>query len=880
MGPEATPAAGARRRAVSAGSRRRAPLAARPAWLVVVPALAASAGCSLVFGYPSGDAHERGATCANGRDDDYDGDVDCSDLDCHDDDACRVPAEADRAACRNQIDDDRDGLTDCADGDCLGHCPETDRERCANGVDDDGDGAVDREDLGCWAALLDVPEVRRCASIPPLDVAEPFPLSNATAALDQPYTVRGAAWFPTWTTGDRHDSRLEIPLDMGESIERKAELVSRFRLAPEPRVTATAILSVPADARARLLLVPDTATEFTGFELTDALVGLEVVGEGEAATLTLVAQGLARTAAAPAGPWEIELAVTETAVTASLTPPTGDAVETELPRPDGFGPSALVVELRQLTESAASPFLDDLRVRAGGADPCGVHAAPLFTADTAACESGLLRTTADLGRALAAAADAAGDVCAVVTSADAETGTLALVAARSTDAGVTFTPSGTLGALASGETTSGVGLARDRGRWRAVVAVSRGEPSEPTELRSFTSEDCGEWEPAGATEAAGALGPSLVARDGAPPELHYFRAGDTPGSYELVRADDASAAARSDRPLCGVGAEVGLAFPVTIARLAGELALVYPARAASASAGLALASWAPSWDEPPRRVELPLLAPDRDAGEQTLRAGALVATGDRITLVYSASGRPLPFGWPESHGSGTFVWSAAVSVTDPPTATLLPPFACGDGRCDPGAEDCASCAEDCCAALGVVPIPNLSGSHYSPPLDRAVVIADSRLLWPLPRALTGDYALDLRVELRMGAAPVSGLSEIHLRDAEGRGPHLLAAYRPACGISVYATTIDLDGEARTRLTADPCEAPTHRLLLGPVAHLRIERSGDAYRLVLRDPAGCTAPDGELTVPIPTADLDAAPTELTIVSRDPELKLLVDGVSLR
>lgn len=873
MGPEATPAAGARRRAASAGARRRAPLAAHRAWLVVVPALAASAGCSLVFGYPAGEAHERGATCANGRDDDYDGDVDCDDRDCRDEDACRVPAEADRAACSNQIDDDRDGLTDCADGDCLGHCPETDRERCGNGADDDGDGAVDREDLGCWAALLDVPEVRRCASIPPLDVAEPFPLSSSAAATGQAYIVRGAAQFPDWQTADRTDARLEVDGGTGE-------LVSRFRIAPEPRVEARATLFVPAGARARLLLVPAATAEFTGFELTDAFVGLEVAGEDDAASLTLVAQGLARTVAAPAGPWELALAVTDATVTASLTSPVDGAVETELKRPDGFGASALVVELRPDPETGTSPFLDDLRVRAGGVDPCGSHATALFAADPTACESGLLRAAADLGRALAAAATADGDVCAVFTSADADSGVLTLLSARSADAALNLTPSGALGVLTSGETTSGVGLGRERDHWRAVVAVSRGEPSEPSELRSFTSEDCGEWEPAGAAEAAGALGPSLVARDGAPPELHYFRAGETPGSYELVRADDASAAAKSDRPLCVVDAEVGLAFPVTIARLAGELALVYPARAASASAGLALASWAPSWDEPPRRVELPLLAPDRDAGEQTLRAGALVVTAGRTALVYSASGRPLPFGWPESHGSGTFVWSAAVSATNPPAATLLPPFACGDGRCEPGAEDCASCAEDCCAALGVVPIPDVSGSHYSPPLDRAVVIADSRLRWPLPRALTGDYALDLRVELRTGVPLASGLLELHLRDAEGRGPHLLAAYRPTCGTSVYATTIDVDGEARARLTADPCDAPTHRLLLGPVARVRLERLGDAYRLALRDPADCAAAGGELTVPIPAADLDAAPTELTIVSRDPNLELLIDGVSLR
>jgi len=844
---------------------------ARRARLAVLPALAATS-CSLVFGYPAGDERERAATCANGRDDDFDGDVDCDDRDCREVEPCRGSPEADPTACDNHVDDDRDGRVDCDDDDCRGHCPETEPRSCDNGVDDDGDGAVDRADLGCWQVLGDVPAVRACASIPPLDVAEPFPLSTATAAPGQTYAVRGAAWFPAWASAGRNDARLEV-------VAGTVALVSRFRVAPEPLLTARATLAVPDGARARILVVPAAAAEFTTFELTDAMFGVEIASAAGAAALARATPGVLRTATAPAGPWEVELAATEGAVTASLTPTAGAPVAIELARPAGLGAGAVVVELRRPPAPAESPFLDDLRVRAAGADPCGVHAAPLFTADATACESGLLHAQGDLGRAFAVAGAGADDTCAVFTDAATAPGSLALRSARSADGGLRFTPSGTLAALAAGETTSGVGLARDRGRWRAVVAVSGGDPSVPRALRYFASEDCTAWDATGEVDAAGAVSPSLVARHGEAPELYYLRAREAPAAYELVRAEDATAATASDPVLGRVSAELGLTLPVTLTRLGGELALVYPDPRGTGGAGLALATWDLQRESAPRRVELPLLRPDRDAGERTLRAGALLATGERLVLVYSASGRPLPFSWPESSGEGTFLWSAVVSAGTPPAATILPPFACGDGRCEPGAESCASCADDCCSVLAVAPAPEPWGSHYSPALARAVVFADSPLRWPLPSGLVGDFALDLGLELRASADPAAGRLTVHLRDAEDRGPRLVAAYRPTCGTWVYATTFDLDGDALERLATAPCDSTEHRLLLGPVARVRVERRSGAYHLALADAAGCATPGGELTVPIPTAELDVAPTELEIVSRDPELELLIDGVRI-
>ena len=860
MGPEAV---------TGARSVARAVRGARRAHLAVFPALAATS-CSLVFGYPAGDEHERAATCANGRDDDFDGDVDCDDGDCRDEEPCRGSPEADPTACQNRVDDDRDGRVDCDDDDCRGHCPETTPTSCGNSVDDDGDGAVDREDLGCWQALGDVPAVRACASIPPLDVAEPFPLSSGVDALGQTFTARGAAWYPTWASEGRSDARLEV-------VEGTVALVSHFRIAPEPLLQVRATLAVPDGASARVLLVPAAAAEFTTFELTDAMVGIEIASAEGAAALTAVTPGVLRTAATPAGPWEVELAVTEDAVTASLTPALGDVAAVELPRPLGLGASAVLVELRRPPEAAESPSVDD-SVRAAGRSvrgACGpalhrgrdgvrVGAAPRARGPGARARRGggrggrrlrrLHRRDDRAGRARAAGGALGGRRAHVHPVRNARR------ARRRRDherrrAGARPGP---LARRGGGEPR------RSERAERAPVLHQRGLRRVGPRQRGRRS-GRGQPEPGRARRRdAGALLPS---RGGPPGTRARPRGGPD------RRGDP-------DPALGQLGAELELALPLTLTRVGGELALVHPAPEGTERAGLALATWDLEREDTPRRVELPLRAPDRDAGERTLRAGALLAAGERLALVYSATGRPLPFSWPVSSGEGTFLWSAVVSTGPPPATTILPPFACGDGRCEPGAESCASCADDCCSVLASVPAPEPWGSHYSPALARAIVVADSPLRWPLPSGLVGDHALDLGVELRASDDPASGRLTIHLHDGEDRGPRLVAAYRPTCGTGVYATTFDLDGDALERVVTAPCDSTDHRLLFGPVARVRIERRGGDYRLALADAAGCATPGGELAVPIPAAELDVAPTELEIVSRDPELELLIDGVRIR
>ncbi len=116
-------------------------------------------------------------SCANGVDDDCDGDVDCDDADCvtrpvcvatetncddrvdndgdgatdcADDDCFTVPScTTFEVSCIDRIDNDGDGLTDCADPDCDG-VPSCGRpEICDDGIDNDGDGSIDCGDADC-----------------------------------------------------------------------------------------------------------------------------------------------------------------------------------------------------------------------------------------------------------------------------------------------------------------------------------------------------------------------------------------------------------------------------------------------------------------------------------------------------------------------------------------------------------------------------------------------------------------------------------------------------------------------------------------------------------------------------------------------------------
>jgi hypothetical protein len=90
--------------------------------------------------------------CADGKDNDCDGLVDCADSDCESGRMCTG-----MEVCANDIDDDVDGITDCADPDCAlaaGCGCVSEIESCDNREDDDCDGEIDCADADCAVSEL------------------------------------------------------------------------------------------------------------------------------------------------------------------------------------------------------------------------------------------------------------------------------------------------------------------------------------------------------------------------------------------------------------------------------------------------------------------------------------------------------------------------------------------------------------------------------------------------------------------------------------------------------------------------------------------------------------------------------------------------------
>ena len=85
--------------------------------------------------------------CADGNDDDGDGDIDCDDVDCADDAACKTETN-----CKDKLDDDEDGKIDCADEDCVADAAcqiPTKETNCVDTIDNDQDGKTDCDDEDC-----------------------------------------------------------------------------------------------------------------------------------------------------------------------------------------------------------------------------------------------------------------------------------------------------------------------------------------------------------------------------------------------------------------------------------------------------------------------------------------------------------------------------------------------------------------------------------------------------------------------------------------------------------------------------------------------------------------------------------------------------------
>lgn len=127
--------------------------------LLSIALVVASGACSLIEGYPDL-VNEEGDLCADGVDNDFDGDLDCQDLSCESSLLCN---EAGADGCADGLDNDGDGMTDCQDPGCDGVCPEGGVASCRDGRDNDGDGAFDTADPGCFTSGSAITE-ERCAS--------------------------------------------------------------------------------------------------------------------------------------------------------------------------------------------------------------------------------------------------------------------------------------------------------------------------------------------------------------------------------------------------------------------------------------------------------------------------------------------------------------------------------------------------------------------------------------------------------------------------------------------------------------------------------------------------------------------------------------------
>ena len=100
--------------------------------------------------------------CADDKDDDGDGDVDCADSDCAQ--AANCLPETD---CGNKIDDDSDGKIDCDDEDCAADAAcqvPTKETNCVDGEDNDQDGKADCDDDDCKTSPVCKPKVENCTN--------------------------------------------------------------------------------------------------------------------------------------------------------------------------------------------------------------------------------------------------------------------------------------------------------------------------------------------------------------------------------------------------------------------------------------------------------------------------------------------------------------------------------------------------------------------------------------------------------------------------------------------------------------------------------------------------------------------------------------------
>jgi hypothetical protein len=115
---------------------------AKQSWTLVIDGRDGFEGkVRMAVSYPGGPVE---AFCANGEDDDGDGNSDCEDFNCFESDQCGV-----ETACSDGSDNDLDGFEDCLDVDCAADPSCLPEQDCEGEADTDGDGLTACDDPDC-----------------------------------------------------------------------------------------------------------------------------------------------------------------------------------------------------------------------------------------------------------------------------------------------------------------------------------------------------------------------------------------------------------------------------------------------------------------------------------------------------------------------------------------------------------------------------------------------------------------------------------------------------------------------------------------------------------------------------------------------------------
>ena len=116
--------------------------------------------------------------CADAVDNDFDGQMDCADIDCAGDPAC-----LEQNNCGDGVDNDLDTFVDCLDSDCVGTIACTEIGFCQDGLDNDGDGPTDCADSDC-AAEPSCMEAGNCSDTVDNDLDAAFDCADPDCAAD------------------------------------------------------------------------------------------------------------------------------------------------------------------------------------------------------------------------------------------------------------------------------------------------------------------------------------------------------------------------------------------------------------------------------------------------------------------------------------------------------------------------------------------------------------------------------------------------------------------------------------------------------------------------------------------------------------------------